>query len=92
VAEALSPTSVHTVVVRYFAAAAEAAGVEEEQLTLAHDAATVGGLRDELVDRYGPAMSRVVANGSFLVDGVVRRDAAAPIGARVDVLPPFAGG
>ena len=25
-------------------------------------------------------------------DGVVRRDDAAPIGARVDVLPPFAGG
>jgi ribosomal protein S4E len=37
-------------------------------------------------------MARVVANGSFLVDGVVRRDAAAPIGANVDVLPPFSGG
>ena len=37
-------------------------------------------------------MARVVANGSFLVDGVVRRDGAAPLGASVDVLPPFAGG
>jgi molybdopterin synthase sulfur carrier subunit len=86
-------TTTTTVLVRYFAAAAEAAGVEEEQLALdGTEATTVGGLRDLLVARYGPAMARVVANGSFLVDGVVRRDPAAPIGARVDVLPPFAGG
>nr|WP_155841588.1 MoaD/ThiS family protein [Agromyces luteolus] len=88
----MSPTTVHTVLVRYFAAAAEAAGVEEERLELAGDAATVGALRDLLVDRYGAPMARVVANGSFLVDGVVRRDPAARIGAQVDVLPPFAGG
>jgi molybdopterin synthase sulfur carrier subunit len=90
-----------TVLVRYFAAAAEAAGVEEERLELAgtetagtetSDGPTLGELRDELVARYGAAMARVVANGSFLVDGVVRRDPATPIGAQVDVLPPFAGG
>jgi molybdopterin synthase sulfur carrier subunit len=81
-----------TVLVRYFAAAAEAAGVEEERLDLPELAPTVGALRDLLVARYGPAMARVVANGSFLVDGVVRRDPAAPVGAQVDVLPPFAGG
>ncbi|GGI46149.1 molybdopterin converting factor small subunit [Agromyces flavus] len=86
-------TTTTTVLVRYFAAAAEAAGVEEERIVVADpDAATVGALRDLLVARYGPAMSRVVANGSFLVDGVVRRDPAAPLGAQVDVLPPFAGG
>jgi len=83
---------VASVTVRYFAAAAEAAGVEEETLAAADAGTTVGELRDLLVDRYGPAMARVVANGSFLVDGVVRRDGAAPLGGSVDVLPPFAGG
>ena len=81
-----------SVTVRYFAAAAEAAGVEEELLAAADAGTTLGELRDLLVDRYGAAMARVVANGSFLVDGVVRRDGAAPLGASVDVLPPFAGG
>jgi len=83
---------VASVTVRYFAAAAEAAGVEEETLPTTEAGSTLGELRDLLVGRYGPAMARVVANGSFLVDGVVRRDAAAPIGANVDVLPPFSGG
>ena len=81
-----------SVTVRYFAAAAEAAGVEEEILAAADAGTTLGELRDLLVDRYGAAMARVVANGSFLVDGVVRRDGASPIGANVDVLPPFSGG
>ena len=76
------------VIVRYFAAAAEAAGVEEETLT----ASTVGELRSLLKDAYGEPMQRVLASGSFLVDGVVSRDDARTLGARVDVLPPFAGG
>lgn len=76
------------VLVRYFAAAAEAAGVEEETLS----ASTVGELRALLTDAYGDPMSRVLASGSFLVDGVVSRDDARELGARVDVLPPFAGG
>ncbi len=75
--------------VRYFASAADAAGREEETLP---SVATVGALRDLLVARYGDAMARVLASGSFLVDGVVSRDDARSIGARVDVLPPFAGG
>ena len=81
-----------SVTVRYFAAAAEAAGVEEETFAPGSVGATVGELRDLLVGRYGPPMARVVSNGSFLVDGVVQRDGAAPLGASVDVLPPFAGG
>ena len=83
---------VASVTVRYFAAAAEAAGVEQETLAASEAGATVGELRERLVERYGPTMARVVANGSFLVDGVVRRDAAAALGSNVDVLPPFAGG
>lgn len=74
--------------VRYFAAAAEASGVEEETL----DAATIGDLKAVLVARYGEPMRKVLASGSFLVDGVVSRDDARPVGARIDVLPPFAGG
>jgi molybdopterin converting factor small subunit len=77
------------VLVRYFAAAADAAGREEESID---GPATVGELRSLLVERYGDAMARVLASGSFLVDGVVRRDDSRQLGARVDVLPPFAGG
>lgn len=77
------------VTVRYFAAAAEAAGREQEVL---HVAPTVGALRAELVARYGPAMAHVLQIGSLLVDGVVTRDPHRPVQARVDVLPPFAGG
>lgn len=84
-------TVARPVVVRYFAAAAEAAGREEETLALP-SAATVGVLRASLRERYGEAMERVMRGGSFLVDGVVSRDDARPLGEAVDVLPPFAGG
>ncbi|WP_211219817.1 MoaD/ThiS family protein [Glaciibacter superstes] len=77
--------------IRYFAAAADAAGREEEQLTLGAGA-TLGTLKQLLEERYGPAMQTVLASGSFLIDKVVRRDAAFPISGNVDVLPPFAGG
>lgn len=73
--------------VRYFAAAAEAAGRDEERLT----ASTVGELRDTLLTSH-PDLAPVLAKGSFLVDGVVTRDPARALGARVDVLPPFSGG
>ncbi len=76
-----------TVRVRYFAAAAEAAGRDEEDL----EAATVGELTALLRDRY-PGLARVLERGSFLVDGVVTRDPARPLGAQVDILPPFSGG
>jgi molybdopterin converting factor small subunit len=76
------------VVVRYFAAAAEAAGREEETLA----ASTVGELHEELGRRYGPAMVRVLERGSVLADGVVTRDRSVRLAQRVDVLPPFAGG
>ena len=75
--------------VRYFAAAADAAGRDEELLP---PQSTVGQLKALLVERYGDAMARVLASGSFLVDGVVSRDDSRALGSRVDVLPPFAGG
>jgi molybdopterin converting factor small subunit len=77
------------VLVRYFAGAADAAGTREESLPAVR---TVGELKAVLVEVYGEPMRKVLASGSFLVDGVVSRDDARAIGARVDVLPPFAGG
>jgi molybdopterin converting factor small subunit len=77
------------VTVRYFAAAAEAAGTTEEALPAV---STVGDLRGILIAKYGAAMTRVLAQASFLIDGVVSRDDSRTIGTRVDVLPPFAGG
>lgn len=73
---------------RYFAAAAEAAGRDEERLA----ATTVGELRARLESAYGTPMAKVLASGSFLVDGVVTRDPARRVSAQVDVLPPFSGG
>ena len=79
------------VTVRYFAAAADAAGREEEQVSL-DDSATLGTLREELESRYGSPMAKVMRSGSFLVGGTVRRDPATPVAGTVDILPPFAGG
>lgn len=79
------------ITLRYFAAAAEAAGAEEEAWEPV-GAATLAGLRSALVERYGEAMAKVLRSGSFLVDGRVRRDDGPIGGSRVDVLPPFAGG
>ena len=78
------------VLVRYFAAAEEAAGRAEERIELPEP--TLGALRAELAERYGAEMERVLRSGSFLVDAVVSRDPERRIGATVDVLPPFAGG
>jgi sulfur-carrier protein len=76
--------------VRYFAAAADAAGRTEE--TLEVPGLTVGALRDALEARYGEAMERVLRTGSILVDGVVSRDRERALGAAADVLPRFSGG
>lgn len=76
---------------RYFAAAADAAGREAEDLDLG-SAHSLGALRDALTARYGEPMAKVLRSGSFLVDGVVRRDPSLPAGDAVDILPPFAGG
>lgn len=75
--------------VRYFAAAADAAGRTEEDLSVEP---TAGALRALLADRYGAPMQRVLDAGSFLVDGTVTRDPARLLRIAVDVLPPFAGG
>ncbi|MCW2886871.1 MAG: sulfur-carrier protein [Streptosporangiaceae bacterium] len=80
-------------VIRYWAAARSAAGVDEEPFdaaTLAQALETARGTRDA-------EFSRVVARSSFLIDGdpVGTRPhdtVRLPEGATVEVLPPFAGG
>ena len=76
--------------VRYFAGAAEAAGVEAEQL----EVATVGELIAQMGATRGAELARVLPRCSLLVNGVRTDDPAAPLAPAdaVDVLPPFAGG
>lgn len=76
--------------IRYFAGAAEAAGMTEETVDAGPLAVS------DLVARLGverERLSRVLAVSALLVDGRVAKpgDTVEP-GARVDVLPPFAGG
>lgn len=76
--------------VRLFAAAAEAAGRDTEDVA----AGTLADLRAALVDRHGTELERVLRRCSFLVDGVRADDPTTPVpdDVTVDVLPPFAGG
>ena len=77
------------ITVRYFAGAAEAAGVDTESLA----ADEAGALRAAMVAAHGPGLARVLERCALLADGVrVEGDAPLIDGATVDVLPPFAGG
>ena len=82
-----------TVTVRYFAAAAEAAGVTTESVDPG-DARTAGDLRAALVRVHGPALERVLSRCALLAAGSRLDDDATPLApdVTVDVLPPFAGG
>lgn len=80
----------HVATVRYFAAAAEAAGTEQDQLSAPDLSALLAGL----VDRHGEALAEVLRRSSLLHEGRYVSDPATPLAADavVDVLPPFAGG
>jgi molybdopterin synthase sulfur carrier subunit len=88
------------VLVRYFAAARSAAGVEEEHHGLP-EGTSLDGLITALlaVERPEPPagtppLARIISRSSFLRNEVAVRDRSAALGADdvVDVLPPFAGG
>lgn len=82
-----------TVTVRYFAAAAEAAGRTEERLEVAAGT-TLAALREQLASR-DLEMARIVSICSFLINSLsTPPDCLEPLadGDAVDVLPPFAGG
>ena len=76
--------------VRYFAAAAEAAGTDEEQLP----GGTVGEVLDAARSAHGDRLADVLERCSVLHDGrfVDTRERPAAEGDTIDVLPPFAGG
>lgn len=76
--------------IRYFAAAADAAGTHAE----ARDAATLGVLLDDLEAAHGERFARVLGRCSILVDGRQTSDPTTAItdASTVDILPPFAGG
>lgn len=83
-------TVVRPVEVRYFAAAADAAGKKEETLAVP-TGYPVKWLRQHLIASYGAAMEKVLTDGTLLIDGVANHDDEGPIGHRVDVLPAYAG-
>lgn len=74
--------------VRYFAAAAEAAGVDSEE----RGEPTLLALRTAVVAAH-PALADILPRCAVMVDGV-RADDDRPLEAAqlIDVLPPFAGG
>jgi molybdopterin converting factor small subunit len=83
------------VTIQYWAAAKEAAGLATESV----DAETLAEALAAVVARRGGdgRLRSVLASSSFLVDGAPagRRspaDLILPEGARIEVLPPFAGG
>jgi molybdopterin synthase sulfur carrier subunit len=82
-----------TVLVRYFASARAAAGVEEEKVRLAARA-TVADAIVTLRERHPEGLPRILEAAGFLLDGIAVRDTGRtlPDGAELDVLPPFAGG
>ncbi len=83
------------VTIQYWAAAKEAAGVAAESV----EAGTLAEALDVIVERRGDdeRLRSVLATSSFLVDGVpagrrLPADLVLPEAARIEVLPPFAGG
>jgi sulfur-carrier protein len=79
--------------IRYWAAAHDAAGVTEEP----YDATTLAEALAAAAAGHGDRLIKILASCSYLVDDapVGRRDHAAvelSEGGTVEVLPPFAGG
>lgn len=101
-------TETNLVRVRFFAAAADAAGSEELELPIEHESQQLEAFVAELPDLVtaqpqtsdapgatsSPSLSAVCARSSFLLNG--RRVSPTSVtlkpGDELDILPPFAGG
>jgi molybdopterin synthase sulfur carrier subunit len=88
-------TDMAKVTIRYWAAAKEAAGVQEESV----EAVTLSDLLNTVVASRKPdgRLADVLARSSFLVNAdpvgrAARQSIVLDDGAVVEVLPPFAGG
>ncbi len=81
-----------TLLVRYYAGAAAAAGVPEETVEVPAGS-DVAALRRRLASTR-PGLATVLAVSTVLVDGTPASDPTTGLdgAAQVDVLPPFAGG
>ena len=89
--------------IRYFAAARAAAGVDEEQISLA-DGSTLDDVLQLLIRQHQAsgaessgslqALGTVIARSSFLRNAVACNDHSVVLDDRdiIDILPPFAGG
>lgn len=82
--------------IRFYAAAREAAGVPELEIP-ASDTGTVNQLHRSLVAACGPDITRVLNVSAILVAGQqfslgLTPDQELPNDEPIDVLPPFAGG
>jgi molybdopterin synthase sulfur carrier subunit len=86
--------------IRYFAAAKAAAGVEQETLDF-FDGAALTDVIHRLTELHPgtevghtPALAKILARSSFLRNEVALRDFHEPLGRAdvIDILPPFAGG
>jgi molybdopterin converting factor small subunit len=78
-----------TGVLRYWAAAKEAAGVAEEP----YSGHTLQEVIDAAAARHGPELAAVLDRCSYLVDGQQHAaDVTLRPDAVIDALPPFAGG
>lgn len=77
--------------VRYFAGIAQRIGKNEETFD---GLDSITDLFDQIVAAHGASIEPSLSACSFLVDGKVVTDKAAPLGGSltIDVLPPFAGG
>jgi molybdopterin synthase sulfur carrier subunit len=78
------------ILIRYWAGARAAAGVDSEQL----EAATVASALELAVSDGRGELGRVIERSSLLLDGVVVHDQSTALtdGQTLEVLPPFAGG
>ncbi|MDN5716708.1 MAG: MoaD/ThiS family protein [Janibacter sp.] len=76
--------------IRYFAGAAEAAGIDEEEFA----GSTVAEVLAAAEAAHGARLTEVLQRCSVLHDGRYVDDNSTPVtaGATIDVLPPFAGG
>lgn len=83
-----SATAGGVITVRYFAAAAEAAGLDTETVP----AGTAAQVVAEMTSRH-PDLAVVLTRCALLAEGTrVEGDDAVRAGVTLDVLPPFAGG
>ncbi|MDI9978859.1 MoaD/ThiS family protein [Rhodococcus sp. IEGM 1307] len=81
----------HSILVRYFAAAAEHVGSETD--TVVFDRVpTLGAIQSALIERHGRKIEMVLSVSAYLVSKELTRDRECVVEDAVDVLPPFAGG